>query len=294
MPIRRETATISQQQHALPIAMANRLAARALAAVAAILLPYLWLGAASAADAGPPTVPLVGCRADGEMGASKSAPAQSLAETPDPRTAALIAFYGAAHGPGVYAPKGWYCLTWEGSNGTMLVVTPRRIPPPYFPLPVLAGPAVMIQSSDTGSSGRFHVAVVAAQVFPVVGAEFVARIRDEHLIPDSSFDTEPYPDDRLQYLSDRLVEFVTSPNHTGLGTEGLFEMSDLPIRGLIILNLQDEVNSLTELRVRLPAGLNSVAAAIIQLETSCLQLHGRCRGFSDNGTERRPASVQRN
>jgi len=112
-----------------------------------------------------------------------------------------------------------------------------------------------------------------------VGAEFVVRIRDEHLIPDSSFDAEPYPDDQLQYLSDRMVEFVTPPNHTGLGTEGLLEMSDLPIRGLIILNLQDEVNSLIELRVRLPAGLSSVAASIIQLETTCLQLHGRCRGF---------------
>jgi hypothetical protein len=279
MPITGKTATISQEQQALPIAMTNRLAARALAALAGILLPYLWLGAAGASDANPPTVPLVGCRADGEMGPTKSAPGQSLAVTPDPRTAALIAYYGAAHGPGVYAPKGWYCLTWEGSNGTILVVTPRRIPPPYFPLPVIAGPAVMIQSSDAGSSGRFHVAVVAAQVFPVVGAEFVARIRDEHLIPDSSFDAELYPDDQLQYLSDRLVEFVTPPNHTGLGTEGLLEMSDLPIRGLIILNLQDEVNSLIELRVRLPAGLSSVAASIIQLETTCLQLHGRCRGF---------------
>jgi hypothetical protein len=279
MPIRQETATISQEQHAPPIAMSYRLAARMLAAVAGILLPCLWIGAARAAEANPPAVPLVGCRADGEMGPTKSAPAQSLAVTPDPRTGSLIAYYAAAHGPGVYAPKGWYCLTWEGSNGTILVVTPRRIPPPYFPLPVIAGSAVMIQSSDAGTSGRFHVAGVAAQLFPVVGAEFVARIRDEHLIPESSFDVEPYPDDQLQYLSDRLVEFVTPPNHTGLGTEGLFEMSDLPVRGLITLNLQDEVNSLTELRVRLPAGLNSVAAAIMQLETTCLQLRGRCRGF---------------
>jgi hypothetical protein len=279
MPIRKETATISQEQHAPPIALTDRFVARMLAAVAGILLPYLWTGAARAAEANPAAVPLVGCRADGEMGPTKSAPTHSSAVTSDPRTAALIAYYGTAHGPGVYAPKGWYCLTWEGSNGTILVVTPRRIPPPYFPLPVIAGPAVMIQSSDAGTSGRFHVAVVAAQLFPVVGAEFVARIRDEHLISDSSFDVEPYPDDQLQYLSDRLVEFVTPPSHTGLGTEGLFDMSDLPVRGLVILNLQDEVNSLIELRVRLPAGLNSVAAAIIQLETTCLQLHGRCRGF---------------
>jgi len=277
MPSRNETGFISQEQRSLPIAMTCPLTTRTLAAVASVLL--LWFAAPGAAepDANAPTVPLVGCRADGEMGPTKSGPVQPLAVTPDPRAAALIAYYRAAHGPGVYAPKGWYCLTWEGSNGTILVVTPRRIPPPYFPLPVITGPAVTMQSSDAGSSGRFHVAVMAAQVFPVVGAEFIARIRDEHLIADSSFETESYPDDQLQYLSDRLVEFFTPPNHTGLGTEGLFEMSDLPTRGLIILNLQDEVNSLIELRVRLPPGLNSVAAAIIQLETICLQLRGRCR-----------------
>jgi hypothetical protein len=137
----------------------------------------------------------------------------------------------------------------------------------------------MVQSSDAGGSGRFHVAIVAAQLFPLVGDEFIARIRQEHLIPDSSFNAEPYPDDQVQYLSDRFVQFTTPPNRTGLGTGGMFETSDLAVRGLIILNLQDETNSLTEVRVRLPSGLNSVAAAIVQLETTCIQLHGRCRGF---------------
>jgi hypothetical protein len=92
------------------------------------------------------------------------------------------------------------------------------IAPPYFPLPVITGPAVMIQSSDAGTSGRFHVASVAARRFPLVGSEFITRVKQEHLISESSFDVEPYPDDQLKYLSDRIVEYSTPPNRTGLGT----------------------------------------------------------------------------
>jgi hypothetical protein len=59
----------------------------------------------------------------------------------------------------------------------------------------------------------------------------------------------------------------------------MFEVSNLPVRGLTILNLETEANSLTEVRVRLPAGLNSVAEAIVQLETTCVQLQRGCRGL---------------
>ena len=137
----------------------------------------------------------------------------------------------------------------------------------------------MIQASDGGTSGRFHVAIVAAQLFPLLGSEFITRVRQEHLIPDSSFDVEPYPDDQLRYLSDRFVEYTTPPNRAGLGTDGIFEMSHLPVTGLTILNLEDEMNSLTEVRVRLPAGLNSVGEAIVQLEMACVQLQRGCRGL---------------
>ena len=95
----------------------------------------------------------------------------------------------------------------------------------------------------------------------------------------SSFDVEPYPDDQLRYLTDRFVEYTTPANRTGLGTDGLFDMSNLPVRGLTILNLEAEANGLTEVRVRLPAGLNSVAETIVQLETACLQLQRGCRGL---------------
>jgi hypothetical protein len=221
----------------------------------------------------------IGCPANDQLGPARPLTGESMPGPLEQRIAQQMAYYQAAHTPGVYAPKGWYCRAWYGSNGSILVVTPKRIEPPYFPLPMITGPAVMIESSNGGTSGRFHVAIVAAQLFPLVDSEFITRVRQEHLIRDSSFDLKPYPDDQLKYLSDRFAEYTTPPNRTGLGTDGMFEMSNLPIRGLTILNLETEANSLTEVRVRLPAGLNSVAEAILQLETACVQLQRGCRGL---------------
>jgi hypothetical protein len=130
----------------------------------------------------------------------------------------------------------------------------------------------MIQTTDAETSGRFHVAIVAARLFSVVAAEFIAAVRQEHLISDSLFDARPYPDDQLQYLSDRFVRYTTPANRNGLGTESLLELSNLPIRGLTILHPGRDMRSLIEVRVRLPASLNPVAEAIVQLETACLQL----------------------
>jgi hypothetical protein len=243
----------------------------------ACLFVFSCLGTANAADPDRVAVSFVGCAEDGQLAPAKSQTGQSMPVGLDQQVATQIAYYGAAHTPGVFAPKGWHCQLWDGSSGTILVVTPQQIAPPYFPLPVIAGPAVMIQSSDGGSSGRFHVAITASRLFSVVGREFIARVRQEHLISDSLFDAEPHPDDQVRYLSDRFVEYTTPPNRAGLGTEGMFEMSNLPIRGLTILNLETEANSLLEVRVRLPASQNSVTEAIVQLETACVQLQRGCR-----------------
>jgi hypothetical protein len=190
-----------------------------------------------------------------------------------------LTYYQAVGSAGVFAPKDWSCRAWSGSSGSTLLVTPKRIEPPYFPLPTITGPAVVIQSSDTTSSGRFHAAIVAAQLFPLLGQELIARVRQEHLISDSSFELERYPDDQFSYLSDRLVEYSTPANRAGLGTEGLLETANLPVRGLTVLNPESETNALTEVRVRLPASLNAEAEAIVRLETSCVQLKQGCRGL---------------
>jgi hypothetical protein len=224
-------------------------------------------------------VPLVDCPTNDQPGTARARVGVSMPAPVDGRMAEQVAFYRSLDSPGVYAPRGWSCHGWDGSNGTILVVTPHRLEPPFYPLPVIGGPAVVIQSSDAGSSGRFHVAIVAAQLFALIADEFIATVRQEHVISDSALQAEPHPNDQIQYISDRLVQFTTPANRTGLGTDGLFEPSDWAVRGLIVLNLERDVNSLTEVRVRLPAALNAVAATVLQLETTCIQLQGGCRGL---------------
>jgi hypothetical protein len=246
-----------------------------------VLLCCAAVAAAKTAGAQQPVpvpVPLVECPTNDQPGRSGPRVGVSMPAPVDGRMAEQIAYYRSLRSPGVYAPRGWQCHGWDGSNGTILVVTPRRLEPPFFPLPVITGPAVMIQSSDAGSSGRFHVAVVAAQLFALIADEFIATIRQERVISDASLQAAPDPDDQIQYISDRLVQFTTPANRNGLGTDGLFEMSEWPVRGLTILNLENDVNSLTEVRVRLPPALNAAASAIVQLETTCIQLQGGCRG----------------
>lgn len=228
---------------------------------------------------GQPRVPVVGCSADGQMGAVKPMTAEAMPVAVERRVAEQIAYYKATYSLGVFAPRGWHCRAWYGSNGSILAVTPKRIEPPYFPLPTITGSAVMLNSSDAVSSGRFHIAIVAAQLFPLVASEFLERVRQEHLIGDSSFDAEPNPADQLNYLSDRFVEYTTPANHAGLGTDGMLEVSNLPVRGLTLLNLQTQANNLTEVRVRLPAAMNAVAEVIVQLEATCVQLSQGCRGL---------------
>jgi hypothetical protein len=242
-----------------------------------------WLSCTSPGLAAIPEVqtrvPAFGCPANDQSGPARLQTGETMPAPVEPRVAEQIAYYRAESSPGIFAPKGWSCRAWNGSNGSVLVVTPKRIDPPYFPLPTISGAGVMIESSDGGSSGRFHVALVAARLFPLLGGEFINRVRQEHLISDSLFDVEPYPADRLEYLSDRFVEYTTPANTGGLGTDGMFEVSDLPVMGLTIVNLAADVNTLTEVRVRLPPGLNAVAQAIVQLETVCVQLPRGCLGL---------------
>ena len=242
----------------------------------------LWLFCFSPVSAQSPAipqrVPALLCPVNEEMGSARPLAGESMPAPVQQALAEQITYYKAEGSPGVYAPKGWSCRAWDGSSGSTVLVTPRPIAPPYLPLPVITGPAVMIQTWDLGSSGRFHIAMVAAQLFPLLGEELITQVRQEHLISDSSFDIESHPDDQVSHPTDRLLEYTTPANRTGLGTNGLLEMSNLPIRGLTILNPEADVSALTEVRVRLPPDL-AVGEAIMRLETLCLQLKQGCRGL---------------
>jgi hypothetical protein len=249
-----------------------------------VCLGLAWSMAASgtvwaAAAPSQARAPTINCVGNDQVDSSQAQKGASVPIPVEQSIADQMAYYKAEHGTGIFAPRGWYCRAWNGSNGSFLAVTPKPIPPPYFPLPSIGGPAVTIATWDGESSGRVRVAVVASQLFSVVGSEFVARVRQEHLISDSAFDPESFPDDQLQYLSDRFVEYTTPANRAGIGTDGMLDMSNLPIRGLTILNLVEDANSLIEVRVRLPPNLSSLTEPILTVETSCVQLPKGCRSL---------------
>ena len=126
---------------------------------------------------------------------------------------------------------------------------PDDIPPPYFPPPKIHGPPVSMRSILGATSGRFPVAITAARLFPISGRAFIAEVRSEDVIPDSSFEVKPFPADRLRYLNDHELLYTTSANSDGLGTAGLLTQSDRPVQGLILL---DADNNLSEIQLRLP------------------------------------------
>jgi hypothetical protein len=235
--------------------------------------------ALAATAANPSRAPTINCVGNDQSDSSQMQKGTSVPIPVEQSIADQLAYYTAGHGSGIFAPRGWYCRAWNGSNGSFLAVTPKPIAPPYFPLPSIGGPAVTIATWDGESSGRVRVAVVASQLFSVAGGGFVTQVRQEHLISDSAFDPDAYPDDQLQYLSDRFVEYTTPANRPGLGTDGMLDVSNLPIRGLTILNLLDNANSLIEVRVRLPPNLSLLAEPILTVETSCIQLPKGCRGL---------------
>lgn len=204
---------------------------------------------------------------------------EALTVAVDAALASQIVYYIGDRALGVLAPRGWHCHAWDGPSGGIVVVTPQALMPPFFPLPKITGPAVVIDSSDAASAGRFHAAVVAARLFPVAGAEFVARVKQEHLVSDSLFDREPEADEQLRYLSDRFVLYSTPASIAGLGTDALLEPASLPVRGMAILNPDADTNTITEVQIRLPAALRSVQESIVQLETACVQLPQGCRGL---------------
>ncbi len=220
-------------------------------------------------------MPLVNCALNEQPGGAVETAQWATADL-DPDLASKMAYFGTPQGPRVFGPRGWSCHAWEGSGGRIVLITPRRLEPPYFPLPTLDGPAVLLQTTDRTESGRFHVAIVAAQLFPAAAADFIDSVRQEKLVSEESFEAHTFPDDAVRYLSDQFVLYTTPANHSGLGTESLFQASDLPISGLTLLRLASDTDALTELRVRLPRALAATTAAIIDLETRCVQQPKPC------------------
>ena len=242
---------------------------RWLIAIASIAL----LGSAHAGIAPTAQVPFVGCPAIGgadaepravPLGAPKSLPNQPTVGV------ARIAYYrAAAEGPGVFAPRGWHCQTWSGSNGAFIIVTPRA-PPQIIPREPVKGRCVVAIESYGGTSGRFAVAEVSARIFPDVMADFIARVKAEGFPSPDFSKIKPYPNDRYTYLNPKLVKFTTPAHHDGIGT-GIFVPSADPVHGVVSLAAGDErETNLLQYDLRLSPSDDRLAHALIDLELQCI------------------------
>jgi hypothetical protein len=204
------------------------------------------------------SVPFVGCKSGGQVG-SLDAPkgnAKKLAIRAEAGN--RLAYYQAENGFGVLAPRGWYCYSIYGSSGSSLSVAPEPINGK-----AVSGPGIQITIRFGDTSGRVTVAQIIARVFPDYNW-FVQRVIAEKLSPASLFPAGPYPEDRLTYRSNKIVEFETPPNAEGLGTDSIsmLRANSNAIRGVAFL-FSEETN-LAQASIRLSPGDRDLVQPIVR------------------------------
>ncbi|HEY0162991.1 MAG TPA: hypothetical protein VGB69_09960 [Edaphobacter sp.] len=186
-------------------------------------------------------------------------------------TAQRLAYYKAEHGPGVLAPRGWYCFGTYGSSGSSLFVSPSPLDSALLLSSKGKGftsPVIQLTSEYGDTSGRFGVARVIARVFPKYRA-FVKKVIAEGIVSSTEFPAGPYPKDRLVYRSSEIVEYQTPAQMEGLGTHSRLLPSTLPISGVAVLVGQEP--DLLFLTSRLPSNMADLTAIILrQVEEDAL------------------------
>jgi hypothetical protein len=222
------------------------------------------------------TVPFVGCPADGQMGPIEAPKGQprviSLGDVP----AGAIAYYKGEQAPGVFAPAGWHCRVWYGSSGSTVLVTPMPIDTTHFLPPKVIGPALEMDLSFAGTSGRFSVARNASRLFPSVLATFIEGVKHEHLVPDSEFEPRQYARDSVTNPDSVTAEFTTPPGVSGLGTAGFLGPSQDPIHGVAVIAPDPTEPDMSILRVRVGADMRQVEAVFVRLNRRCMQKTDGC------------------
>ena len=182
-------------------------------------------------------VPFVGCKSDGQSGPVEAPNGEGRVVEIDAEAAQQLAYYRSVSENGVLAPRGWYCFGMYGSGGTTLYVSPQPINIVNLSSTAwsgFAGPVIQLSWEDAGASGRFGVAETIARVFPAHWA-FVREIIEEGIEPAGSFPLGPYPDDKLIYKSNEIVEYQTPAHAEGLGTNSSLQSDATPISGVAIL-----------------------------------------------------------
>jgi hypothetical protein len=209
-------------------------------------------------------VPFVGCASDGQTGPQAAPTGSSKVAAISAAAAQRLAWYKAQYGPGVLAPRGWYCFSIYGSNGAILFISPDPIDGKAFfsqDWKGFAGQVIQISDFSGGTSGRFQVAKVIARVFPAY-KQFAQNVIAEGIEPASDFPSGPYATDKLTYLAKNIVEFETPANAAGLGTDGALAANGSPVDGVAIVTGTD--TDLVLLSARVPAKDRELIPLIVQ------------------------------
>lgn len=213
------------------------------------------------------SVPFIGCASNGQVGPQSAPYGQVKRADVSAFEAHYLAYYRARFGVGTLAPRGWYCFGTYGSSGSTLYVSPTPIDQKAL-LAVdwkgFTGNVIEVDSIDGGTSGRFGVAAVIARVFPS-HMNFVKRVMDEDIEadinPPNQYARGPYPQDKLTYLNNSTVEFVTPADTRGLGTHSGLIPDRQSITGVALL--VGAQTDLIQLSMRLPQADRDLSATIL-------------------------------
>jgi hypothetical protein len=208
-------------------------------------------------------VPFVGCASDGQVGPMDAPKGVSMSFPISPAAAKQLAFYQGANGPGVLGPRGWHCFETYGSSGEALFISPEAIDDGRImgnDWKGFSGAAIEFSRRYGDTSGRFKVAEIMARVFPGHKQFVQSVVAEKGMV--QSFESGPYPADRLTYRGKNMVEFQTPPNSKGLGTDAsMLQPNSSAVSGVAILF--GSTPDLLLLQVRLPAELQPLANDII-------------------------------
>jgi hypothetical protein len=240
-------------------------------------------------------VPTVACQQDGQVG-PQIAPIlpKSVRVIVLEGTAVSLAFYSAHEsvGSGVLAPRGWDCFGVYGSSGSTLYVVPHwpggRIRD--GPRKVKNGPAVINTVAIGETSGRYYAVKISARIFPRARA-YAESVREIGADDPNNYVFAPWPADRLNYLSDFKVTYVTPARADGLGTQiGLVPAGE-PILGLVYFSDgEDDSPYVEQLAVRLDRGDQRRYAAIVAAKIGAMESFQPAKTATVSPQEMEPSS----
>lgn len=209
-------------------------------------------------------VPFVGCPSDGQVGPLPSPRPGKVPRVPASQ-ASRLAYYAMGEGDvglGVLAPRGWHCIGLYGSDGKVLIVTPRKHDADeVFGVNSIRGPAVEVRFSFGGTSGRYAVMELIARYFP--GRRDYLRQMEKEGLEFSPLPTGPFVGDRIRGRTSTRVRFITPANRKGEGTDWRLAPGRDPVDGIRIILDGEDGPSLLGVNVRLPSAQHGLTETIL-------------------------------